>query len=427
VATVTSLDLSITRHFVVITWGSVGDVHPFLGIATALKSRGNRVTFLTNLAFEELAVDAGLDFYAIGNVADAQAILSNPDLWHPRKGFELVWRSSVEIQKLIAEFLVAQPDANELVVIAHPLAMPGATTARDRIPGLKLVAPFLAPANLRTCHDPLWLGPLHIPRWMPHATRRWLWRRVDAGMLDPLTLPDINALRASYQLTPINNYAALIYDAADFSLTLFPEWFGPTMPDWSSRLWRGDFLLFDSFAAEPVNEELEQFLCAGDAPIVFTFGSAMQHAEKSFGVSLQTCLRLRRRGIFLTMFEEQIPANLPPAVKWLPYAPFRHLLPRAAAVVHHGGIGTTAEALRAGIPQIVVPMAHDQFDNGARVEALGTGVAIQRNRYRSGTVTKALAKLLASDTINARCRNIALHFSDPDPAQTLCEHIEKLL
>ena len=285
------------RHFVVVTWGSVGDVHPFLGIAIALKSRGHRVSFLTNQAFEDLAIEAGLEFHPVGNVADAQAILADPDLWHPRKGFEIVWRSGVPVQKRIAEFIIRQPDANALVVIAHPLAMPGAATARDHLrnhsgnhvgnhlrnlaPGLRLIGSFLAPANLRSCHDPLWLGTLHIPRWVPQGVRRWLWRRVDADVLDPATLPDINALRASYRLPPINNYAKLIYDAADFSLTLFPEWFGATMPDWPAHLLRGDFMLFDGFADQASNPALEEFLAAGDPPVVFSFGSTHERTTMS--------------------------------------------------------------------------------------------------------------------------------------------------
>ena len=420
-----TVPVSGKRHFIVVTWGSMGDVHPFLGIASALKSRGYRVTFLTNQAFEDLAIEAGIAFHPIGTVAEAQATLNDPDLWHPRKGFEVVWRSCVTAQKLIADFITSQPDAAESVVIAHPLAMPGATTARDRVPGLKLIGTFLAPANLRTCHDPLWLGPLRIPRWVPQGVRHWLWQRIDADILDPLVLPDINALRAEYGLGPVDNYAALLYAAPDFSLTLFPEWFGATMPDWPANLRRGDFLLFDSFAGQPVSEELQQFLAAGDAPIVFTFGSVMQHAGKAYEASLQACLHLQRRGIFLTMFDEQIPAKLPATVKWFPYVPFRPLLPHAAAVVHHGGIGSTAEALRAGVPQVVVPMAHDQFDNGARVAALGIGVSIGRQRYRATTVTKALAQLLSSDSVKVNCREIAARFVDP--AQALCAQIDEAL
>lgn len=69
---------------------------------------------------------------------------------------------------------------------SHPLVVPGASMAREL---------DTAPANLRTCHDPLIMGPLHVPRWIPMSWRRWLWRRVDADMLDPVTVPGIDAAR----------------------------------------------------------------------------------------------------------------------------------------------------------------------------------------------------------------------------------------
>ena len=418
----------ITRQkFIVITWGSMGDVNPFLGLSAALKSRGHQVTFVTNEIFREMAVELGLDFHPIGTMDDAETILNNPDLWHPRKGFEIVWRSCLATQKLIADFIIKQPDATSTVVIAHPLALPGAVTARDALPGLRLAGTYLAPANLRTCHDPLFIGPLHIPSCVPMAIRRWLWRRVDAGILDPLTLPDINALRRTYGLAPVSHYADLIYAAPDFSITLFPEWFGPTMPDWPQYLLCGEFMLFEGMASQPLDAELEAFLADGDAPIVFTFGSAMKHADKAFQVSVNACQRLERRGILLTMFGEQIPANLPPTIKWLEYAPFGRLLPHAAAVVHHGGIGSTAEAMRAGIPQVVVPMAHDQFDNGARVEALGIGISLARHHYRAGTLARKLSRLLHSGAIGINCREAVARFDLLDPAIRVCRLIEEKL
>lgn len=411
------------RHFVVITWGSMGDVHPFLGIACALKARGHRVTYLTNQSFEDLALEAGIEFHPIGTMLDAQVTINDPDLWHPRKGFQVIWRSSLPAQRLIADFLVDQPDASSLTVIAHPLTLPGAMTARDRVPGMRLIAAYLAPGNLRTTHDPMWLGPTRMPRWVPQGWRHWMWRQIDARILDPLALPGINALRASHGLPPVDHYSSVLYGAADSSLLLFPEWFGPAMPDWPAHLVGGDFPLFDSFDAQP-NADLNRFLAAGDKPIVFTFGSAMTHAAEAFAASVRACERLGRRGLLLTMFEEQIPRNLPPGVKWLPYVPFRDLLPHAAAVVHHGGIGSMAEALRAGVPQLVVPMAYDQFDNAARVQSLGVGAMIARHRYRAGAVSKLLQKLLRDESVRANCGSVAARFNNHDSLQGICDAVE---
>ncbi len=89
------------------------------------------------------------------------------------------------------------------------------------------------------------------------------------------------------------------------------------------------------------------------------------------------------------------------------YVPFSKVLPRAAALVHHGGIGTTAQALAAGVPQLVVPFAHDQPDNAARVRRLGVGDFLLPRRYRVGVVLQSLRRLLASSTVRENCRRRA--------------------
>ena len=113
---------------------------------------------------------------------------------------------------------------------------------------------------------------------------------------------------------------------------------------------------------------------AGEPPIVFTPGSAMYHGQDFFRASVEACKQLNRRGILLTRHAEQIPADLPATIRHFSYAPFSLLLPRAAALVHHGGIGTSAQAMAAGCRQLITPFAHDQFDNADRLRRLGEGI-----------------------------------------------------
>ena len=119
-----------------------------------------------------------------------------------------------------------------------------------------------------------------------------------------------------------------------------------------------------------------------------TPGSAMRHAQEFFAESVAACQRLGRRGLLLTRFAEQVPTDLPETIRHLEYVPFSRVLPRAAALVHHGGIGTTAQALAAGIPQLVMPLAHDQPDNAARLERLGVGRTIAPRRYRAARAAR---------------------------------------
>jgi rhamnosyltransferase subunit B len=134
------------------------------------------------------------------------------------------------------------------------------------------------------------------------------------------------------------------------------------------------------------------------------------------------------RAVLLTPHREQVPHPLPPGVLWLPYVPLRTLLPRAAALVHHGGIGTTAEALRAGLPQVIVPLAYDQFDNAARVEALEAGAMVPGGAAgpRPRALAAALRALLSSDAVRAGCARAA-RLAAADEAWNLGAQAETLL
>ncbi len=316
-------------------------------------------------------------------------------------------------EDLLPDYVASLPADEPLVMLAHPLALLGAELVRARRPGLRTVAAWLAPANLRTVHDPMTFGPLPMPRWVPLAWRRWLWERLDAGAVDPVTVDDVNTMHARYGLPPIRHFIEHLQGIADAHLTLFPSWFAPTPPDWPRPLAEGVFALHDPHhdpqfpAALP--PELERFLADGTAPIVLTPGSGNRQAHGWLARAVRATQRLDRRALLLTPHREQVPEPLPPDMLWLPYVPLRALLPRAAALVHHGGIGTTAEALRAGVPQVIVPLAYDQFDNAARVTALAAGARARGRRRgpRPRALAAALRRLLRSDATRAGCARAA--------------------
>ena len=355
------------------------------------------------------AADAGLAFHALGTEAQYRATLEHPDVWHPRKGFGVLWAGLRDSVDALPDYLAKLPADEPVAMLAHPLALCGAALARARRPGLRIVAGWLAPSNLRTVHDPMTFGPLRIPRWMPQSWRHWLWRRADAALVDPVAVPDIDAAHARYGLPPVRHFIDHIQSVPDAHLTLFPAWFAATPPDWPRPLAQGVFPLHDPHAAATLAPELAAFLAAGAAPVVLTPGSGNRQAAGWLARAVEAVRRLGRRAIVLTPHRAQVAAELPPDMLWLPYVPLRALLPRVAALVHHGGIGTTAEALRAGVPQVIVPLAYDQFDNAARVTALHAGA-----REAGGTagaspraLARTLRRLLDSAQVRAGCARVA--------------------
>ncbi len=302
-----------------------------------------------------------------------------------------------------------------------------AAIARERGLVKSVVGAYLAPSNLRTCHDPLNIGPTAVPGWVPMSWRRALWRFVEKGWIDPVALAQLNAVRVPLGLPPVHSFLTHIAEAPDLSLTLFPSWFAPAVPDWPRPLIEGDFQLAEPGNPEGFSDDLSAFLAAGEKPLVFTPGSGNLHAAEFFNCALAAVHRLGRRAIFLTRERAQIAAQLPDTVLWQSWVPLSGLLPRVAALVHHGGIGTTAEALRSGTPQLVAPFAWDQFDNGARVAALGVAIVIPAKRLRPRKLARSLQRLCTSPAMRDRCAQLAARFLHPHDPLALCREVERLL
>lgn len=350
-----------------------------------------------------------------------EAVLRDPDLWHPTRGFGVVWRATRPAMARIVPFVEALPAEERCTLLVHPLALPEADLCRAAHPGIRIAAAYLAPANLMTVHDPLLVGPWRVPAWVPLSARQAFWRWVGRRFIDPVALADVNTARTTRGLAPVPSLMDWIASVPDVSLTLFPDWFAPTQPDWPQPLVRGDFPLFDPNADATLSAGLAAFLQAGTPPLVFTHGTGNTQAAAYFRHACAAAARLGRRAVFLTPHREQVPADLPPSMLWQDYVPLRALLPHAAALIHHGGIGTTAEALRAGTPQLVVPLAHDQFDNGARVTALGVGASLPAGRLNEGRLVRALGDLLAAPGLDERTRAVAARFPPGGGIDKMCD------
>jgi rhamnosyltransferase subunit B len=398
--------------------GSAGDLFPMLKLALALRARGQRVSLLGPEQHRPFVEGAGLAFRG---VPVDEAVLDDPRLWDPRHGFGVVWRATRGAAADLIDYVVALPAGEPCVLVVHPLALPEADLCRALRPALRIAAVYLAPSNLPTIYDPLVIGHVRVPRWVPLGARRWLWRRIGARLIDPVVLPGLNRRRRALDLPQVRDALPYLFGVADLSLALFPPWFGPTRPDWPRPLLHGGFALFDPAPDAPRSPALERFLAEGPPPIVFTPGTGNRQAAVFFAAAVAAVQRLGRRAIFLTPHEAQLPGALPPSILWQAYVPLRTLLPAAAGLVHHGGIGTTAEAVRSGIFQLVVPFAHDQFDNAARIQALGVGLILPAAQLSAVRLTHRLRRLLSSPAVAAKSRALASRLGTEPDFSPLCE------
>jgi len=282
----------------------------------------------------------------------------------------------------------------------------------------------LQPAGLRSMVETPVLGPLILGSWAPRFLKRLQFHLADKLLVDRLINRGLTPFRAAHGLPPVSHVADRWWNAPRRVIGLFPEWFAPPQPDWPPQVVLTGFPLWDERGYSAVPDELEAFLAAGDPPIVFTPGSAMLHGHEFFQVAAQACRRLRRRGILLTRYPEQLPDRLPDEVRHCEFVPLGALLPRAAAIVHHAGVGTLAQGLAAGIPHLSMPMSHDQPDNAARLARLGVGLAIKPKHFQAERVAAALEQLLGSREVQDRCRELAGRFDTARAVERTCREIE---
>jgi hypothetical protein len=204
------------------------------------------------------------------------------------------------------------------------------------------------------------------------------------------------------------------------NLGLFPTWFGEV-----EGVEATGFAMVDDQQLPALPPALEVFLQQGSPPVIFTPGSFMRGADHFFKESLGACKGLGMRAVFLTPYREQLPPHLPANVAHFKYVALQRLAPRCAAMVHHGGIGTCAQAMRAGIPQLITPVFFDQPDNAARVSALGVGWSIKR--FASDEVGEKLREILGDRSVGRSCSAIRKKFSSENPMRQICDFVESVI
>jgi UDP:flavonoid glycosyltransferase YjiC (YdhE family) len=264
---------------------------------------------------------------------------------------------------------------------------------------------------------PIMPGGLTLPRWAPRAVGRLYWRAVDfAGEL--IIGRHLNRFRSLLGMRPVLRVFRW-WLSPNRILGLFPQWYARRQADWPGHLRLAGFPRFDGVCDGAHGPQ------AASSPIVFTFGTGVSHAAKLFAECSAACELLGRDGLFLTRHAAQLPSPLPRRIQHAPFAPLGALLPASAAIVHHGGIGTTAAALGAGVPQLVLPMAYDQFDNAARVKRLGAGQSLPPRRRSAANIAAALERLMRPE-VARRCQLAARCLaSDGDSCAVAAQWIEQ--
>ena len=415
------------RRIVLTTFGSLGDLHPFIAIALGLQSRGHEAVIATSGYYRQKVEALGLGFRAVRpDLPDPNA---DPDLirriMDPRKGGECVLRELVipDLQKSYEDALAAAEGADLLV--SHTLTFTTRLVAEKK--GVPWASVLLQPFVFFSAYDPpalpvapfmsrlRFLGPaFHRPLfwWVKRGIRPWFepWHRLRADLGLPAT-SDNPLFEGQYSPSLV--------------LALFSKVLADKQPDWPPQAVITGFPFSDRDGEAGMPPELLRFLDAGPPPLVFTLGSsAVRDAGPFYEHSAAAAGLLGRRAVLLVGKDTSNRPALSEGVVAFDYAPYSELFPRAAAVVHQGGIGATAQAMRSGRPMLVMPYAHDQPDNAERVTRLGIARTISKGRYGPSRAAAELRHLLDNPAYSQRASAVGEQVQREDGVRAACDALE---
>jgi rhamnosyltransferase subunit B len=409
------------------SWGSRGDLHPFLALGRGLVARGHEATIVGHPEWAAETAEAGLRFIATDEPPRDDFLRQHPEIMSRKWGGLSSLRALVR-QAIAPSFaptlatLLAEAPAHD-VIVAHHFVFPAPIAAE--LTGKPWATVSLAPGVVPS--DYALPGTHHGRAGSSFMARKWnqmVWnggRFVAGREIDPL----VNRLRAQHGLAPIRD-AMFGAHSEKLNLQLYSEKFAPRPADWSPEKQYGGFCFYDPPGEKALPPEVEKFLADGPPPVLFTLGSAAVHLPGNFyqaGVDAVSSLGLR--GVLLLGRDDNRPARVPSNVLAISYAAYGLLMPRVRAVVHQAGIGTLSHVLRAGLPSVAVPFAFDQPNNARRLRDLGVAEVLPPGQRTARHMAQALHRLLA-DRATDRARRLGGFLRTEDGVAKSCAVLESV-
>lgn len=417
------------RRIVITTWGSLGDLHPYLAIGLGLQAMGHDVILGAAECYRRKIEQLGLGFRA---VRPDCAWLEDPQvvrrIAHPRWGLIRAAHMVLTALRESYEDTLAAAEGADLLV-SNSATFATRLVAEKK--GLAWASLMHVPTLFYSAYDPplfpgfpglskrlRFLGPTFwepLGRFVKWATR-W--------MAKPLY-----RLRREIGLPPAPEVNPLVDGHSPWlHLALFSKRLLDKQPDWPAQSVVTGFPWFDQDGSAGLPPALARFLDDGPSPIVFTLGTAIAADAGSFyKTSVRAARLLGYRAVLILKDPRNRPPTLPDGVAAFDYAPFSELFPRAAAIVHHGGIGTTGLAMRSGRPTLVMPCAWDQPDNAERVARLGISRTVPRHHYTPNRVATELRHLLDDPAYLRRASEVGEQIRQENGVQVACDALEGVL
>jgi len=422
--------MTSAKRIVLATYGTLGDVHPYLAIALELQARGHRPIIATSEYHRRTIEAKGIEFHALRpDISFADKVL-HQRLTEPKRGLERVVREfMLPVLRMTYDDLLAivEKDGGADLIVSQILIFAAPLVAEKT--GVRWVSTELQPGAFMSAYDPPVLAPMPVLANFRrlgttfHRVLFWAAKLKARSWSEP-----VRRLRLELGLPRGRDALFAGRNSTQLVLALFSPEFAQAQPDWPANTRTTGFPFYDESNSN-LDPELTRLLGGEEPPLVFTLGSsAVWDAGNFYAESVAAAQKLEKPAVLLAGNNEcsQL-TNLSRAkIVVASYAPYAQIFSRASTIVHHGGIGTTAQALRAGRPMLIMPFGGDQYDNGARVERLGVGRTIMRKHYTAERVIAELRKL-AGATYVAKASSVGQRVQTEDGVRTACNALEKVL
>ena len=398
--------------------GSRGDVEPYIALGKGLVKAGHVLRLVTHQNFDTLVNSHGLEFWPIGgSVQEIAQSTEMSELIEKGNWLSIMAQMAKEAQRGAlagAEVGLAACKGMDLVLagigglflgfsLAEKLGLPFLQAYYIPFTPTRAFPSFLFPRL------PAWLGG-SLNRLSFHLTRQTMWQGFRSA--DRLARQKVLGLPAAPFWGPGNTDRGHDYPILyGFSPSVIPP-----PPDWESHIHVTGYWFLDPADDWNPPPALVEFLQAGPPPVYVGFGSmSNRKPEETADLILQALARTQQRAIILSGWSGMTKTDLPRSVYMLDSIPFSWLFPRVAAVVHHGGAGTTAAGLRAGIPSIVIPFFGDQPFWGQRVAELGVGPKpIPRRKLTVERLAQAIHEAVTDQTMRQRAADLGSRIQAED-------------
>jgi len=414
---------------VVSTYGSLGDLHPLLALGIELRRRGHEIVVNTLEVYREKISALGFEFFPLRpdvNPEDDRELAR--ELMDAKTGTKKILKEIIlpNMRPMYDDLMKALTGADAF--ISGEVVYPAASAAEKT--GIKWITTSLAPASFLSPYDPFvpptaqWLKHIRFLGAGVHGVIYSVIRRMVATWLEPY-----REFRRSIDLD--ENHDPVFKDKFSdlLHLAMFSKVLGKPQPDWHRPTLQSGFCFYDGQSdLGEMPEGLQKFLDAGEPPIVFTLGSAaVMDARDFFEESAKAARILNRRAVLLYGIFNQPPKESDENIAAFDYAPYSLVFPRAACVVHQGGVGTTAQVLRAGVPHLIMPYSHDQPDNASRCERLGAARIISRDDYTARAAANILREILRNKIYKTNAVEASKIINGESGTLIACDAIEAVL